>query len=188
MLYGRQDRRIPSRYLLVKFRRMTAQAVEKADSRLQELMPDAELELTLYSSRIAGLYESSRMLWIYVTIGGLITVIISLIGLIGYTNDEINRRRKEIAIRKINGASVRTILRIFLGDILRITLPAALLGCGISYFVSEYWQRQFAEKVPQNPLFFIAGGLSVCIIVTACVVYRTWKVANENPVNNLKSE
>ena len=69
MLYGRQDRRIPSRYLLVKFRRMTAQAVEKADSRLQELMPDAELELTLYSSRIAGLYESSRMLWIYVTIG-----------------------------------------------------------------------------------------------------------------------
>ncbi len=77
--------------------------------------------LTLYSSRIAGLYESSRMLWIYVTIGGLITVIISLIGLIGYTNDEINRRRKEIAIRKINGASVRTILRIFLGDILRIT-------------------------------------------------------------------
>ena len=104
------------------------------------------------------------------------------------SNDVINRRRKEIAIRKINGASVRTILRIFLGDILRITLPAALLGCGISYFVSEYWQRQFAEKVPQNPLFFIAGGLSVCIIVTACVVYRTWKVANENPVNNLKSE
>ncbi len=99
-------------------------------------MPDAELELTLYSSRIAGLYESSRMLWIYVTIGGLITVIISLIGLIGYTNDEINRRRKEIAIRKINGASVRTILRIFLGDILRITPPGS--PAGLRHFLLRF--------------------------------------------------
>ena len=63
-------------------------------------MPDAELELTLYSSRIAGLYESSRMLWIYVTIGGLITVIISLIGLIGYTNDEIQALLAEHSVKQ----------------------------------------------------------------------------------------
>lgn len=187
LFYGRQDL-FPSRYLLVKFRRMTAEAVEKTNSRLQELMPDADMELIVYSSQIISLYSSSRKFRDQVMIGGLITLVISLIGLIGYTNDEINRRRKEIAIRKINGASVRIVLRIFLGDILWIALPAALLGCGISYFVSEYWQRQFAEKVPLTPLFFIAGGLSVCIIVTACVVYRTRKVANENPVNNLKSE
>lgn len=178
----------PSRFLLVKLRRVTAESMERVKLKLRELLPDKEPQLTLYSSEMINLYRGSRKFRDQVMIGGIITLIISLIGLIGYTNEEINHRRKELAIRKVNGATVREILRIFLSDILRISLPAVVLGCGISYVVAKYWQRQFAEKIPLSPLLFIAGALCVCLIVVACVVYRTWKVANENPVKSLKSE
>lgn len=141
-------RQRPSAHLLVKFHRMTPDAVGKVNERLKELMPGQEPKLTVYSVQMVDLYSSSRKFRDEVMIGGLITLIISLIGLIGYTNDEVNRRRKELAIRKVNGATMKDILRIFLKDVLRIALPAILLGCGISYFVAEHWQRQFVEKIP----------------------------------------
>ena len=108
--------------------------------------------------------------------------------MIGYTNDEVNRRRKELAIRKVNGATMKDILRIFLKDVLRIALPAILLGCGISYFVAEHWQQQFVEKIPLSAWIFLAGALFVCLVVLICIVYRIWDVANEDPVDSLKSE
>ena len=181
-------RQRPSAHLLVKFHRMTPDAVGKVNERLKELMPDQEPKLTVYSVQMVDLYSSSRKFRDEVMIGGLITLIISLIGLIGYTNDEVNRRRKELAIRKVNGATMKDILRIFLKDVLRIALPAILLGCGISYFVAEHWQRQFVEKIPLSAWIFLAGALFVCLVVLICIVYRIWDVANEDPVDSLKSE
>ena len=75
-----------------------------------------------------------------------------------------------------------------LEDVLRIALPAILLGCGISYFVAEHWQRQFVEKIPLSAWIFLAGALFVCLVVLICIVYRIWDVANEDPVDSLKSE
>ena len=74
---------------------MTPDAVGKVNERLKELMPGQEPKLTVYSVQMVDLYSSSRKFRDEVMIGGLITLIISLIGLIGYTNDEVNRRRKE---------------------------------------------------------------------------------------------
>lgn len=89
---------------LVKFNTLTAEAVDKVNNRLLEVMPDRNETLSIYSVDVVNLYRDSRKFRDQVLVGGIITLIISLIGLIGYTNDEINRRRKELAIRKVNGA------------------------------------------------------------------------------------
>ena len=167
---------------------MTAEAVDKVNNRLLEVMPDRNETLSIYSVDVVNLYRDSRKFRDQVLVGGIITLIISLIGLIGYTNDEINRRRKELAIRKVNGAESFDIIRIFLKDIMQIAIPAVLIGCVGSYFISDYWQEQFQKKVSLHPMVFIIGALSVWVIVAICVVYRTWKVANSNPVESLKSE
>ena len=133
--------------LLIKLRAVTAESVNRVRAKLQELMPDGDSQLTLYSSAMANLYGDSRKFRDQVLIGGIVTLLISLIGLIGYTDDETGRRRKELAVRKVHGATLREILRIFLSDILRVALPAVVLGCAVSFFVSEFWMRQFAEKV-----------------------------------------
>ncbi|WP_282194637.1 ABC transporter permease [Alistipes ihumii] len=178
----------PSPMLLIKLRAVTVRAVDRVREKLQELMPDGDSQLTLYSSAMANLYGDSRKFRDQVLIGGIVTLLISLIGLIGYTDDETSRRRKELAVRKVHGATLREILRIFLSDILRVALPAVVLGCAVSFFVSEFWMRQFAEKAPLSLWIFVAGGAGVGLVVTACVIYRTWKAAGEDPVRNLKSE
>ena len=131
---------------LVKFNTLTAEAVDKVNNRLLEVMPDRNETLSIYSVDVVNLYRDSRKFRDQVLVGGIITLIISLIGLIGYTNDEINRRRKELAIRKVNGAESFDIIRIFLKDIMQIAIPAVLIGCVGSYFISDYWQEQFQEK------------------------------------------
>ena len=64
---------------------------------------------------------------------GIIVLFIALIGLVGYVNDEINRRHKEIAIRKVNGARVRDILNIFQRDIMKTASPAVIVGAVAAY-------------------------------------------------------
>lgn len=58
----------------------------------------------------------------------------------------------------------------------------------IAYFIGKAWLEQFAEQVDLNPLLFLATALIVAIIIVACVVLKAWHIANENPVNSIKSE
>lgn len=181
-------RQRPLGYLLVKFHQITPEAVAKVNDKLEELIPDKDMKLSVYSVSMVEQYSSSRKFRDQVLIGGIITLLISMIGLIGYTNDEVNRRRKELAIRKVNGATLKDILTMFLTDILWLALPAIVLGCIITYYVAERWQEQFIEKIPLSLWMFVSGGLFVCLVVVVCIVYRTWSAANDDPVNSLKSE
>ena len=178
----------PSSTLLVKFHQMEASSIEKVNSRLKELMPHLEPKLVLYSDDMVNLYSNSRKFRDEVLIGGLVTLLISIIGLIGYTNDEINRRRKEIAIRKVNGATLKEIQGIFITDIMRIAIPAVLIGGALAYVLARHWQEQFVEKVSLSMGFFLGGCLIVLAVVGTSVLFRTWFAANSNPVEGLKSE
>lgn len=178
----------PTANLLVKFRSLTSESVLQATEKLEELMPDKNPVLKVYQAEMVNMYSDSHKFRSQALIGGLITWLISLIGLIGYTNDEVNRRRKEIAIRKINGAVMKDIVSIFLKDILPIAIPAIVLGSGFSYYVAKIWQEQFVEKVPLTFGIFASGALLVALVVVVCVVYRIWMVVDDNPVESIKSE
>ena len=133
-------------------------------------------------------YQDDRDFRDAIMISGIVTLIIALIGLLGYTADETNRRGKEIAVRKINGATERDILRLISSDIVWMALPAILIGAGASWFASEKWLQQFSEKIPMNAGLFLTGSVVVLAVILLTVVYRTWMVANANPVLSLKSE
>ena len=72
--------------------------------------------------------------------------------------------------------------------ILYVSIPSILHGIVIAYFIGKAWLEQFAEQVDLNPLLFLATALVVAIIIVACVVLKAWHIANENPVNSIKSE
>ena len=174
--------------LVVKFRERNAENLAHINNVIKEFLPDREINLIDYRFSLTKLYDTSRIFRDSVMAGGLITLIIALIGLIGYINDETNRRGKEIAVRKINGATERDILRLISSDIVWMALPAILIGAGASWFASEKWLQQFSEKIPMNAGLFLTGSVVVLAVILLTVVYRTWMVANANPVLSLKSE
>lgn len=174
--------------LVVKFRERNAENLAHINNVIKEFLPDREINLIDYRFSLTKLYDTSRIFRDSVMAGGIITLIIALIGLIGYINDETNRRGKEIAVRKINGATERDILRLISSDIVWMALPAILIGAGASWFASEKWLQQFSEKIPMNAGLFATGSVVVLAVILLTVVYRTWMVANANPVLSLKSE
>ncbi|MGL5730121.1 MAG: ABC transporter permease, partial [Bacteroidales bacterium] len=123
-----------------------------------------------------------------VLIGFITTLLIVIIGMIGFMQDELNRRRKEIAIRIINGAEQSGIFIMYLIDILKIALPALLIGVLISYGIAQRWLEQFSEKITLAWWIF-----ALCTLLTLCflgiiIVINVRKAVQSNPVDALKSE
>ena len=178
----------PSPYVMIKLHELRSENIQKVSDVLIKALPDKDILVTPYKTSMINLYSGSRLFRDSVLIGGIVSLIIALIGLIGYTNDETVRRSKEIAIRKVNGATAENIIYLLSKEIIYIALPAIILGIISSWIVGEKWLQQFSDKVPLSLVLFIASAFAVLIIVVLCVIFRAWSVANENPVISIKSE
>ena len=175
------------RYILVRFQSMDG--LEAANKVVKELMTDnPDINITPYSQMVVQLYTDAHNFRTTVMIGGLVALLIALIGLIGYLTGEIGRRQKEIAIRKVNGARTADVLRLFIIDILRVALPAVLVGAVGAWAVARQWQEQFSEKATLSLLLFVGCALLVLAVILCVVCIGCHRVTTSNPVNYLKTE
>ena len=92
-----------------------------------------------------------------------------------------------MAIRKINGATEATVLRLFAWDVLKLSFVMAALAVIASYFVAHKWLEQFAERITLSPLYFLIGASVVLTIVTVVVILCSNHIARMNPVKSLRS-
>jgi len=133
-------------------------------------------------------YQGMRRFRDAVLLASFSVIFITLMGLFGYINDEIRRRSKEIAIRKVNGAQAGNILELISRDLTWTALPAILLGIAAAYLFGGKWLDQFAERVTPHIALFLLIGLCVWGLIMGIAVLKSWRVANDNPVNSIKSE
>ena len=123
-----------------------------------------------------------------VSVTSLCIFFIVVMGLIGYVSNETQRRSKEIAIRKVNGAEATDILRLMSKDILKVAMGAVVLGIGSAYYVSGIWMEQFPESTLPSVFWFLILLCIILLLIVGTVIIKAWKIANENPVLSLKSE
>jgi putative ABC transport system permease protein len=174
--------------IIVKLHSLTPEAVATVSERLASLLPDKTVNVYSYPSEMVNRYGDSRKFRDSIMTAGLATLLISLMGLLGYTNDEMNRRRKETAIRKINGATSGEILRLYLAAVLRMALPALTIGCAVAWYVSEGWLERFDDKAALPVILFLAAGTAVLAVIITTAALNCYRAANENPALNIKSE
>lgn len=155
---------------------------------MKEMFPGEDIVFASLEQRMELQYDSVRRFRNAVMLAAVSIVLIALMGLLGYTHDEVRRRSKEIAIRKVNGAGVMSILRLLSLDVSAVALPAVVLGTVASYFISGTWLNQFAEQIPLSPLLYIGLAIGLLLLIAGCVVAKAGRIANENPVNSIKSE
>ena len=155
---------------------------------MENTFPNVALRFVLVDDIIKGVYKDVYRFRNSVWITSAFILLIVIMGLIGYVNDETQRRSKEIAIRKVNGAEASHILRLLTRDILCVSVISILIGTAVSYFAGRAWLDQFAEQIDWNPLLFIGTALFVQLLIILCVVLKAWYIANENPVKSIKTE
>ena len=175
-------------YILVKFNELKEESLSELQTKVQSLYPNNKVIVKSYASELANQYASQLNFRNGILVAGIVTMIIALFGLVGYTSDEVNRRRKEIAIRKVNGAKVKDILRIFLKNIMKIALPCIIVGDIGAWLIARQWLMSFSEKITLTPLLFICVTILLLVIIALSVIINCYKVANSNPVKYLKDE
>ncbi len=178
----------PASTLLVKLNTMNSENIKSVYEVLKTALPEREVVLSPYSENMVKMYSGEKRFRNAITIGGIITILITLIGLIGYINNEIVRRTSEIAVRKINGATLTDILRLFVKDILYIAPLAIIIGGITAVVISNKWMENFSEKVSISPLLIALCGLIILLFIELIVVINCLKIANQNPVDSLKNE
>lgn len=154
----------------------------------ESTFPNVALRFISMDSMIESMYKDVYRFRNSVWITSCFILLIVIMGLIGYVNDETQRRSKEIAIRKVNGAEASHVLRLLIRDILYVAASSILIGIVTAYFVGKAWLEQFAEQIDMNPLLFVGTAFLVLLLIVVCVVLRAWNIANENPVNSIKAE
>ena len=179
----------PMRYLLVKVNHANKATREKILDAIKEFAPDGEeMEVKSYAAEVRAQYADNRKMRNTILVGALFALLISLIGLIGYVSDEANRRSKEIAIRKVHGAVSGEIVGMFVGEVLKLSLVAAVVGAVGAFFVARKWIEQFAFRINLSPWYFIGAAMIVLAIVAIVIGASSWRIARMNPVKSLKDE
>ncbi len=120
--------------------------------------------------------------------GNVIILLITIIGLLGYTTNEATRRRKELAIRRISGANLKDILRVFIFELESIAIPAILIGLVGAWLTASKWMQNFATKIPLSWGIFVGCSMFILLLVALIAAVNYIRTANRNPVESLRYE
>ncbi|MCL2502352.1 MAG: ABC transporter permease [Bacteroidales bacterium] len=178
----------PERNLIIRFHQLSGEGLLKVTDILQSAMPNKDIVVTPYKESILKGYNEQRLFRNSVLVGSIIVLLLSLVGLLAYLRSEINRRSAEIALRKVNGATVSNVLTLFAKAVLYLAIPALMAGAAIAAYVSSEWMKSFSEKIDAGALLFTLCSLVVLSITLSILTAGCWRVAVQNPVHSLKSE
>lgn len=168
--------------------KVTPDALPKVREALSKVLDGRDINIISYEEEMRAAYADTKKMSSTMILGVVFSLLIALLGLIGFIRDESLRRSKEMAIRKINGATTSDILGTFAWEIMKLSLIMAAIACAAAVFVAQKWLEQFAEKVSLNPFYFICGTVAVLAIILVVVIINSLKIAWENPVVSLKNE
>ncbi|MCD8387234.1 MAG: ABC transporter permease [Bacteroidales bacterium] len=167
--------------ILIKLKSMDAESAKGVYDAIERMYPDCNLEATSYSAYMAQYSQEEKNLRDSITICSVIALIITLIGLWAYVQDNVNRRSKEIAVRRVNGAEASDIRRLFTRDISYCAIPALIVGAAGAYFASGLWLQKFSVAIDLGIFWFLIVVIALYAIVLAIVLIRASKAASANP-------
>jgi putative ABC transport system permease protein len=139
-------------------------------------------ELKFFDDELAIQYQKEDKLSTLVTMFSVLSILISIIGVFGLVLFETQYKRHEIGIRRIHGASSAGIIKMFNKKYLYIVAICSAVAIPISYYIIDRWMQQFAYRAEMSVWVYVVAVLTITIITIVTVSIRSWKAANENPV------
>jgi putative ABC transport system permease protein len=117
-----------------------------------------------------------------------VAIFIACLGLFGLSAFTVERRTREIGVRKVFGARTRDIVRLLLWQFSIPVLIANLIAWPVAWFFLRHWLEGYAYRISLNPLYFLAGGLAALVIAWVTVITHAVLIARANPVHALRYE
>ncbi|MEO6302477.1 MAG: FtsX-like permease family protein, partial [Bacteroidia bacterium] len=122
------------------------------------------------------------------SIFAFIAILIACSGLLGLSAYNVLQRYKEIGVRKVLGASVKSILLLLSKDFIKLILLSLVIAFPVGWYVMNTWLQDFAYRINIRWWVFVLAGFSALLIAAITIVLQAFKAVIENPVKSLRTE
>ena len=175
--------------ILFRFKEGTWDACRTAIEQLcRKEASDKEITLVNEEESYNKYLQSEAMLARLLAFASLVCMLVAIFGIYSLVTLTCEQRRKEIAIRKVNGATVRNILSLFYREYIVLLLLAALPAFPLAYILVKHWIETYTRQmsIPIAPALGVF--LVLLLVVGLSISWRVWRAAHENPAEVIKRE
>ncbi|MBU2554704.1 MAG: ABC transporter permease [Bacteroidetes bacterium] len=166
----------------------TQKTIEEINSLWNNMMPGVPFNYSFMDTRFESLYAEIKQTATILFLFTSISILISILGLFGITFLLMNSKVKEIAVRKVNGATVFEIVKILNYNFLKWVAMAFVIAVPISWYAMNRWLQDFAYKIELSWWIFALAGIIAFLIALITVSWLAIKAARKNPVESLRYE
>ena len=162
--------------------------IERTVTSFDEKLTTEDINVHLFDTDLAQLYNDFNRFGKLTRMLSVIAIIIALLGVFGLVLFETEYRRKEIGIRRVNGATIANVLQMFNRRYVLIVLACFGIAAPVSYVVIVTYLQQFAYRTAIHWWVFVVALVVVMVVTVAIVTLRSLRAATCNPVESLRSE
>lgn len=155
------------------------------EDKFKEIDPRHPLDFQFLDDSLNILYSSEDRLLKLVGFFAGVCIFVSCLGVFGLISFTTEERKKEIAVRKVLGASTWQIITMFVKNILLLILTGSIISSFITYYIMDKWMANFAYRTQIEPWVFLLSTIIAVAVALITVVLQTFKTAQANPVNAL---
>lgn len=175
--------------LLIKFKsEHYAQVRLQLEKKWKELCPDELFTYFFLEEKFEENYRKDSHTAFLMNAFTLISVLLCILGLTGLVAFSVQKRTKEIGIRKVNGARTAQLMALFNKSYVKWVAIAFLIACPIAWYAMHKWLENFAYKTDLSWWVFAAAGAIALVIALLTVSFQSWRAATRNPVESLRYE
>ena len=153
-----------------------------------EAFPEFVFEYQFMDEKIASFYKQETMLYNLYSCFAAIAIFLSCLGLYGLASFMTAQRLKEVGIRKVLGASIKSIVYLFSREFILLISIAFIIACPITWYFMHDWLQQYAYRTSLSWWVFVVAGVVAMLIALVTVSLKALKAASSNPVTNLRTE
>ena len=156
---------------------------------LKEFYPDFSREYADFKTVLSkNMFQDENFFSLFSGIFSTICLVLCLLGIYSAITMNTEKRRREVAIRKINGAEIKDVVMLFSKTYIRLWSLVCLLLFPVIYFVGNQWLETFTQRISLNVIFFAGIYISILALIFFMILFRILEVARCNPTSVLKTD
>jgi putative ABC transport system permease protein len=163
-------------------------AIVKIKTLWNEFSPDYPIEYTFLDDSFQKMYAAEQKLKSLLSLFTAVTIFVACLGLFGLAAFAAERRRKEIGIRKVLGATVKGVVVLLSKDFIKLVLVSLVLASPAAWYLMSEWLESFSYRIDIQWWMFALAGVLTVLLAVFTVSLQAVKAALANPVKNLRAE
>jgi ABC-type antimicrobial peptide transport system permease subunit len=162
--------------------------VKAVESVYKKFNPDWPFEYSFLNDDLDKLYRDEQRIGKIFKYFSILSLFISCLGLLGMVMFVTEQRAKEVALRKIMGASEIHLIWLLSGEFVLLIIIAFVIATPAMYYGSSLWLNSFVYRINPGVLLFLSAGVISLMIAWLTVGFKAYRVSRSNPIESLRNE